>query len=108
MGKSLRKQHVQRFSLVRNLVCPSDKRTTVTRMSMEVRVAKIKKRKLCSEWSQEAGRGRSHLPHSSSIVDPTPGASCRGQHSTIPAGGRKVSSSPGNSPANERQPQLSQ
>lgn len=51
-------------------------------MSTEVRVAKIKKRKLCLEWSQEAGRGRSHLQHSSSIVDPTPRASILQRTST--------------------------
>jgi len=54
MGKRLRKQHGQRLPGVRNPVCPRNKRTSVTGVSMQVRVVKINKRKSPLEGSQEA------------------------------------------------------
>lgn len=68
------------------------------------------KRKPQLEWSWEAGRRNSHtLPFFCKCRPHRKGEVLAGGHNfTIPAGGRKISSSPGNSPANRRQLQLSQ
>lgn len=107
--------HLLRHQIfIEHLLCARDSCSEHQRYNSEKTKAfgfvKINKRKLHLEGSQEPGRGNSHhLPlfHNCRPNWKRGDLAC-GYYFTIPAGGRKISVSPGNRPANERQLQLSQ